>query len=151
MDINLEVKKLQQSKMLRNSEEIHTFELAIQNILSMNDVKVIMDLCSGFDDQTENNEIMFGLVHAIESFDSEEGLLEMAKAIPSMLPHAREWAIILNYRVLNHEPSRKLYIKILLNVDPEVRNCIISIIKEIKDEDPVRFEKVANEVLSNFE
>lgn len=149
MNVKSEIKKLQQNKMLRNSDEINSFELAIKSIVSMNDVKLIKDLCSGFDDQTEDHEIMFGLVHAIESFDSEDGLLEMAKTIPSMLIHAKEWATILNYRVLNHEPSRKSYIKILSSVDPNVKNSIIELITEIRDEDPVRFEKVANEVLSN--
>jgi hypothetical protein len=31
-------------------------------------VKLVKDLCSGFDDQTEDYEVMFGLVHVIEDF-----------------------------------------------------------------------------------
>jgi len=117
MDIKSEIQKFQQNKLLRNSNEINAFELAIENIVSLKDVKLVKDLCSGFDDQTEDHEVMFGLVHAIEDFEAKEGLFEMAKSIPSMLPHAKEWATILNYRVLNHEPSRKLYIKVLSKLD----------------------------------
>jgi len=116
----------------------------------MKDVKLVKDLCSGFDDQTEDHEVMFGLVHAIEDFEAKEGLFEMAKSIPSMLPHAKEWATILNYRVLNHEPSRKLYIKVLSKLDSTNKDTIVGIIKEIKDEDPARFENSANEVLTNI-
>lgn len=150
MDIKSEIQKLQQNKLLRNSNEINAFELAIENIVSLKDGKLVKDLCSGFDDQTEDHEVMFGLVHAIEDFEGEEGLFEMAKAIPSMLPHAKEWATILNYRILNHEPSRKLYIKVLSKVDSTIKDTIVRIIKEIKDEDPARFENSANEVLTNI-
>lgn len=151
MDVKLELRKLQQNRLLRNSNEVHAFELAIENIVSLKDVNFVKDLCSGFDDQTEDHEIMFGLIHAIEDVEGEEGLFEMAKAIPSMLQHAKEWATILHYRILNHEISRKLYVKVLLRVDPTVKETIIGIIKEIKDEDPTRFGNSANEILTNVQ
>lgn len=74
----------------------------------------------------------------------------MAQAMPSMLPHAKEWAKILNYRILNHEPSRKLYIKVLTKVDSVTKETIVAIVKEIKEEDPTRFENTGNEVLENI-
>lgn len=150
MDIKSEIQRLQQNKLLRNSNEINAFELSIENIVSLKDVKLVKDLCRGFDDKTEDHGVMFGLVHAIEDFEGEEGLFEMATAIPSMLPHAKEWATILNYRILNHEPSRKSYIKVLSKVDSTIKDTIIGIIKEIKDEDPARFENSSNEVLTNI-
>ena len=148
MDVKTEILKLQDSRLLRNTLEVNDFESAIENIISLKDVKLIKDLCSGFDDQTEDHEVMFGLVHAIEDFAGEEGLLEMTNAIPSMLPHAKEWATILNYRILNHEPSKKLYTQVIKKVDAQVKNTIIQILKEIKAEDPARFEASANEILS---
>ncbi len=148
MDVHSEILKLQNSRLLKNKIEVNNFESAIENIVSLNSSKFIKDLCTGFDDKTEDSEVMFGLIHAIEDFEGEEGLLEMAKAIPSMLPHAKEWATILNYRILNHEPSRRLYIQVLKKVDVQVKNTIIQIIKEIKAEEPARFEASANEILS---
>lgn len=147
MDLKTEILKLQKSRLLRNTFEITDFESAIENIISFKDAKLIKDLCTGFDDKTEDHEVMFGLVHAIEDFEGEEGLLEMVKAIPTMLPHAKEWVTILNYRILNHEPSRKLYIDVLKKVDVSVKNTILQILKEIKNEDPVKFEMSVNEVL----
>lgn len=150
MEIKDEILKLQKSRLLRNKIEVNNFESAIENIVSLNDAKLIKDLCNGFDDQTEDHEVMFRLVHAIEDFEGEEGLLEMAKSIPSTLPHAKEWAIILNYRILNHEPSRKLYVNILQKVDKSVKDIIVEILKEIKAEDPARFEDSVNEVLTHL-
>lgn len=147
MDIKDEILKLQKSRLLRNTDEVNDFELAIENIVSQKDVKLIKDLCSGFDDQTEDHEVMFGLVHAIEDFEGEEGLLEMIQAISSMLPHAKEWATILNYRILNHEPSRTLYINVLKKVDKSVKDIAVGILEEVKAEDPTRFENSVNKVL----
>lgn len=150
MDIKTEIFKLQKNRLLRNSTEVNEFESAIENIISLKDVKLVKDLCSGFDDQTEDHEVMFGLVHAIEDFEGEEGLLEMTNAIPSMLPHAKEWATILNYRILNHEPSRKLYVNVLKKVNKSVKDIVIGILKNIKLEDLARFENSVNEVLSSI-
>lgn len=150
MDVKAQVQRLQQNKFLRNRNEVQEFEEAIENIMSLKDVKLIKDLCSGFDDQTEQHEVMFGLLHAVEDFEGEEGLLEIAKAIPIMLPQAKEWATILHYGILNDDPSRAQYGKILSQVNLSVRHTIVGILKEIKDEDPARFENSVNEVLSSI-
>ncbi len=148
MDIQAEILKLKKNRFLRNVLEVNNFESAIENIVSLNDVNLIKDLCAGFDDQTEDDEVMFGLIHAIEDFDGEKGLFETAKAIPSMLPHAKGWATVLNYRVLNHEPSRRKYGDVLKKVDVVTKDLIVKILNDIKEEDPARFETSVNEVLS---
>lgn len=148
MDIQAEILKLKENRFLRNALEVNNFENAIESIVSLNDVNLIKDLCAGFDDQTEDDEVMFGLIHAIEDFDGEKGLLETAKAIPGMLPHAKEWATVLNYRVLNHEPSRRKYGDVLKKVDVTTKDLIVKILNDIKEEDPARFETSVNEVLS---
>lgn len=147
MNIKDETKKLQQNRLLRTSSEVYNFEQAIENILSLKDVNLIKNLCKGFDDQTSDHEVMFGLVHAVESFEGEEGLLVMAEAIPDMLPKAKEWVQTLHYRILNHEPSRHMYAKVLTNVNLNVKNLIIGILEEIKNEDPNSFENAVNELL----
>lgn len=67
---------------------------------------------------------------------------------PAMLPHAKEWATILNSRILNHEPSRRLYINVLNRIDITAKDTIVKLLNEIKTEKPARFENSANEVLS---
>ncbi|MDF2904203.1 MAG: hypothetical protein K0S25_1841 [Bacillus sp. (in: firmicutes)] len=151
MNLNEEIQKLQKNRLLRNVNEVHDFEEAIQNIISLQDVNLVKDLCSGFDDQTNEHEVMFGLIHAIEEFEGEQGLFEMAKAIPDMLPHAKEWATILHYRILNHAPSRQLYAKVLTKINLRAKNIIVGILKEIKNEAPERFESNVNELFSNMQ
>lgn len=67
MDILVEFTELKNNRLLRDESEVEKFEKAIENILDMNDVNHIEILCQGFDDLTENDEAMFGLIHAIES------------------------------------------------------------------------------------
>jgi hypothetical protein len=150
MDIKDEAKKLQQNRLLKNENEVLNFEDVIENLLSLKDAKLIKDLCSGFDDSTNNHEVMFGLIHAIEKFEGEEGLLEMAKAIPDMLPHATDWAIILHYRILNDELSRKLYAQVLNKVNLKAKSTIVMLLKKIKAEDPTRFESFVDQILSSI-
>lgn len=111
MNIKDEIKKLQQNRLLKNEDEVINFEETIGNLLSLKDAKLIKDLCSGFDDSTNNHEVMFGLIHAIEEFEGEERLLEMAKAIPDMLPHATEMTQKFVFYGLFQSPKKKLNIK----------------------------------------
>ncbi len=151
MDFNVEVKKLLNNKLLRTDQEILYFEEAIENILTFNEVEHIKILCSGFDDSTENEEVMFGLIHAIESYDNDFGmensLEKMVEALPSMLPQARGWSIILHKRILNYEPSRIAYTNVLLRVDASIKKIVSELFSEIKERNPDRFEELVNKTL----
>jgi len=151
VDFNVEVKKLLNNKLLRTDQEILYFEEAIENILTFNEVEHIKILCSGFDDSTENEEVMFGLIHAIESYDNDFGmensLEKMVEALPSMLPQARGWSIILHKRILNYEPSRIAYTNVLLRVDASIKKIVSELFSEIKERNPDRFEELVNKTL----
>ena len=64
MNILHEVRILNENKLLRTNEEIEKFECAIENILSNEDYKDIKYLCTGFDDNTEDDEVMFEIGRA---------------------------------------------------------------------------------------
>ncbi|WP_237706200.1 Imm30 family immunity protein [Ornithinibacillus scapharcae] len=117
----------------------------------MEDVNHIEILCQGFDDLTENDEVMFGLIHAIESYDkiasSEISLKVLASSIPKMLPHAKEWLKILHKRILNHEPSRNIYKEILPTLNNDIQKYILSQLNSIKERNPSRFEESVNSIL----
>ncbi|USK35057.1 immunity 30 family protein [Bacillus sp. F19] len=151
MDISVELIELKNNRLLRDENEVEKFEQSIENILEMKDVNHIEILCQGFDDLTENDEIMFGLIHAIESYDnivdSEVSLKILANSIPNMLPHAKEWLKILHKRILNHEPSLNIYKKIIPTLYKDVQDYIVSQLTSIKEKNPSRFEKSVNLIL----
>lgn len=151
MEILFELTKLKNNRLLRDENEVEKFEKSIENILEMKDVSHIEVLCQGFDDLTENDEVMFGLIHAIESYDnivdSEASLKVLANSIPKMLPHAKEWLKILQKRILNHEPSLNIYKEIIPTLNKDVQAYIISQLIVIKEKNTSKFEKSVNLIL----
>ncbi|KGX84137.1 Imm30 family immunity protein [Pontibacillus marinus] len=155
MNIDKEIKKLMNSRLLKREEDIKIFEDAIINVLNKSDVTGIRILCYGFYDETENDEAMFSLIHAIESYDKtyplEDTLTEFATAVPNMIPHAREWAKTIHKRILNDPVSLETYVKVVAGIDEKARVVIMGIIKEIRDKKPSRFKSATDLFLkSNF-
>ncbi|WP_419961734.1 Imm30 family immunity protein [Psychrobacillus sp. BM2] len=151
MEILFELTELKNNRLLRDENEVVKFEKSIENILEMKDVSHIEILCQGFDDLTENDEVMFGLIHAIESYDnivnSEASLKELANSIPKMLPHAKEWLKRLHKRILNNGPSLNIYKEIIPTLNKDIQEYIISQLIAIKDKNPSKFEKSVNLIL----
>lgn len=152
MGILVELTELKNNRLLRDESEVGKFEKSIENIIDMEDVNHIEILCQGFDDLTENDEVMFGLIHAIESYDktvsSEISLKVLANSIPKMLPHAKEWLKILHKRILNHEPSRNIYKEIIPTLNSDIQQYIVSQLNNIKESNPSRFEESVNSILN---
>ncbi|WP_195974645.1 Imm30 family immunity protein [Clostridium butyricum] len=152
MNILDEVKILNENKLLRTNEEIEKFECAIENILSNEDYKDIKHLCTGFDDNTEDDEVMFGIIHAIESYDRMADmkltLKEFIDSIPSVYSYAKEWIKIMNKRILNDENSLEEYIKIAENCDTELKLILIELMNEVKKDNPERFSQPVNKFLT---
>jgi len=150
VDVKSELKKVYTNRLLQSQKEISSFEEALGNLIGLGDISVITGLCMGFDDDTEQYEIMFGLVHGIEHLykeNIEEGLYLIALAIPSVIDRAREWMEILHYRILNHEQVRRIYGSVLSKLDDKTKEIIINLLRDIKSEDPNMFSNSVDEVL----
>ena len=151
LDIIVELTELKNNRLLRDESEVKKFEKSIENILDMKNVNHIEILCQGFDDLTEKDEVMFGLIHTIELYDkivsSEVSLKLLANSIPKMLPHAKEWLKILHKRILNHETSRNIYKKIIPTLNNDTQKIVVSQLTSIKERNPSRFEESVNSIL----
>ena len=150
MDVKVELKKLYTNRLLQSQKEISEFEEALSNLVSLGDKSVITGLCLGFDDDTEQYEIMFGLVHGIEHLykeNIEEGLYLITLAVPSVIDRAREWMEVLHYRILNHEQVRRIYGSVLSKLDDNTKEIIVNLLSDIKSEDPNMFSNSVDEVL----
>lgn len=150
MDVKSELNKIYTNRLLQSQKEIYAFEEALGNLIGLGDKSIITDLCMGFDDDTEQYEIMFGLVHGIEHLykeNIEEGLYLIALAVPSVIDRAREWIEILHYRILNYEQVRRMYGSVLSKLDAKTKVIIINLLRDIKNEDPNMFSNSVDEVL----
>lgn len=150
MDVKSEIKRVYNNRLLQNQKEISEFEEALGNLVRLEDTSIIGELCMAFDDDTEQYEIMFGLVHGIEQLykeNIEEGLYLIAVAAPKVIDRGREWMEILHYRILNNEQVRGVYGNILSKLDVNRRDVLIKLLNEIKNEDPDMFSNSVSEVL----
>ncbi|MED4456391.1 Imm30 family immunity protein [Metabacillus fastidiosus] len=148
MDIRPEIKRLYDCRLLTNELEYEEFDNILEKLADCTDEKIIKELCMVFDDETEEEEIMFGLVHLIEDFDMEKYLTEMPRALPKMIENAKEWAMILNRRILNDDLYRAEYAKIITHMNDDKKLTVINLLNEIISDNPKRFENIANEILS---
>ncbi len=142
MDNQIHIDRLFQARKLSSAEEYEQFEaslIALQDKLQMSDIS---KLCKVFYDDTEDEEVMFGLIHFIEQFVGEEYLKCIAMCSPNMTD-AHEWAMILNTRILNHQKYFAQYTEIIAAMEEPDKTKIINLLMDVKEDNPDRFgEKV---------
>jgi hypothetical protein len=88
-------------------------------------------------DDTDDHEVMFGLVHLIEDSSPEAELAALFRVLPALADQAPEWVMTLHYRLLNDATSRSLYPHLLADASSaalEAARDILEVIAE--DTDP---------------
>lgn len=115
--------RLQQNRLLQSPEEITIFEETLSQLIEHppgNDFLPRLHLT--LDDRCQQPEIMFGLVHFLESFDIESQLKAFVTVLPQLIDSAPEWSKILHQRIINDESAYTLYQTILESAElsPEI-------------------------------
>lgn len=149
--MNSDLSIIYNSRLLETEADVHNFEQSLSNVVYTNDISSILTLCNCFDDDTNDDDVMFGLVHAIEKLyksNENEGLYYIAVSVRHIINNAKGWVEILHYRILNSQSTRDVYNKVLSRLSDVDRNIIVTLLSEIKDEDPDLFEDSVNQVLS---
>lgn len=150
-NIDTSRKLLYENRLMRTDEEADIFEASLSVLSKNHQIDDITYLCASFDDSTKLNDVMFGLVHLIESFyQLDEPKLVMKKflkSIPLMRPHAEKWLKVLFYRILNN-PEARVWLSISLSeVEDDVKSETIQLLTVIAIEDKDRFGDLIEDVL----
>lgn len=103
-------------------------------------------LCNIFYDNTEDEEVMFGLIHFIEQFPDREYLYYIAMCSPNM-KDGYNWAIILNIRILNNEKTFKMYVEVISNMEYNYKIKILELLINIKNAYPIEFGGKINYII----
>ncbi len=138
MDKTALIQKLRETRNLSTYEECVAFDeaiLSLQDLISPNDIEM---LCGAFFDNTQDDEVMFGLVHLIESLDERECLRMIARCSPNM-SEARGWAKILNIRIINSQEYAKMYVDVIKSLNSDAKGKILDLLEDIKNDNPKRF------------
>jgi hypothetical protein len=129
-------KRLLEARKMKTPAEVEAFDEARFALTSTGDPAVLADLFAAFDDATEHHEVMWGLVHDVESFGLEAYMKEMGEAAPRMLSRAREWLTILHERILNSERATDVYRGVIPTLPGESREAIKGLLAEIRQARP---------------
>ncbi|WP_442948275.1 Imm30 family immunity protein [Nostoc sp.] len=63
-------------------------------------------------DQCQHPEVMFSLIHFLESFEIEEQIAAFIKVVPQLMNDAPEWTRIIHDRILNDDSACQIYQKL---------------------------------------
>ena len=106
--INL-LETLKKNRLMKTSEEVSIFEETLEKIAERADDKYLKDLHLILDDDCQKPDVMFSLVHLLESFDTQKQLEAFIAVIPQLMITAPEWTKIIHYRIINDELACKIY------------------------------------------
>ena len=140
------INQLINARKLSSDEEYEQFEDALIKLGGNIEVSDICELCNAFYDDTEDEEVMFGLIHFIENFPDKEYLYYIGMCSPNM-KDGYEWAMILNMRILNNEKSLKMYPEVISSMKNDYKRKILELLINIKNEDPILFGKKVDYVI----
>ncbi|MGK7904306.1 MAG: Imm30 family immunity protein [Hormoscilla sp.] len=118
---------------MRCAFEIAAFENALTELAQNPQNRWLPELHLVLDDRCQQQDVMWDLIHFLESFDMKAQLLAFVKVLPELMARAPEWTEILHYRICNDESARVLYEEILLYQDLEVGNIVESLKADISD------------------
>ncbi|WP_175406475.1 Imm30 family immunity protein [Bacillus sp. FJAT-27264] len=141
---------LYENRLLRTELECERFDRALEGLAGDTEDRIIHEIFKVFDDETEQEEIMFSLVHFVESYQTEMYLTQLLESLPAMLEPARDWAIVLNKRILKDDFCRSEYADIAAGMSPQVKTVLSFLLEEIKEDRPKLFERHVNEILGKI-
>ncbi|WP_228745414.1 Imm30 family immunity protein [Paenibacillus sp. S150] len=144
------IAQLYHNRLLRTELECEAFDLALEGLAGDTEDVVIHQIFKVFDDDTEQEEVMFGLVHFVESYQMEMYLTQLLESLPDMLDNARNWAIVLNQRILDDDISRKEYGDIAAGMAPRIKKSLAFLLEEIREDNPRLYERKVNTVLAKL-
>ena len=121
------------NRLLKNSNEIAIFEENLIELTENFDEDDIIELCQILDDKTDDSEVMFGIIHLLETLSTKQAFINTVIGVVKMKSRSPEWAKIIIRRCLNDEYSAKMLKEIYAILDDEIRIEFSKLLKELYD------------------
>lgn len=139
--------KLYNNRLLKDNQECETFIQSLDLLAETFCEDDIMELCTIFDDKTEDSEVMYGAIHLLETLSSETAFINTIKGLMILNQTSPEWASIIIYRCLNDDFAVQMIKKVYKNLSADVSAQFAEKLKEIKEEDCEKFGKAVDEII----
>jgi Immunity protein 30 len=125
---------LKANRLMRSKDEVLAFDNALVELAKNPQSEDLQELHLVLDDNCASCEVMWGLIHFLESFDEKEQFQAFVNVIPQLIVSAPEWTKIIHSRIYNDEPSRIVYEDILKSADSHTQKIVSKILKEVVQE-----------------
>ncbi|NJN85246.1 MAG: hypothetical protein HC881_01565 [Leptolyngbyaceae cyanobacterium SL_7_1] len=109
MNPNPLIDVLEANRLLRSPNEVALFEQTLEKLAQNPDPTDLPNLHLILDDASEQPEVMFSLVHFLESFEVLEQVHVFIQVMPELVKRAVEWTTILYSRMMNDEIARLMF------------------------------------------
>lgn len=139
---------LNRVKEMRTTDEVLLFEKTLEEIANQPDLVSLEELHLILSDSCNQIEVMWGLLHLLESYDVEKQLTAFLNVIPQLVNKSPEWTKIIHFRILNDPPSLEVFKRCLEKSDPEVQKVEEQILHELKNSEKGDLQKGAASILS---
>ena len=130
MQSNIWINFLESNKLMRDPDEVTAFENALASLADRPQDEDLPDLHLILDDRCEQPEVMFGLIHFLESFDVSAQMQAFVTVVPQLMLVASEWTRILHNRILNDGDACRLYRDILHSLNSQEPNFVRQLLEE---------------------
>jgi hypothetical protein len=127
------IEVLEANRLLRSPDEVAQFEQTLETLAQNPDLADLPSLHLILDDACEQSEVMFSLVHFLESFDVQEQVQAFIQVMPDLMKRAPEWTAILHSRIMNDEIGRSMFNEEIVSMSPaqqvEIHTLISTFLK----------------------
>ena len=121
---------LKENRLMQTEQEINTFESALAEITNNFNEVNLPEYHLILDDKCQHPEVMFSLIHFLESVEVEKQLEAFIKVIPQLMIDAPEWTRVLHERILNDKFARDTYQKLLQTFNKQQPHFIYYLLEE---------------------
>ncbi|MEH2059840.1 MAG: Imm30 family immunity protein [Nostoc sp.] len=121
---------LRENRLMQNQQQVTDFENALAEIADNPDEQNLSAYHLVLDDQCQQAEVMFSLIHFLESFDIEEQIAAFIKVVPQLMINAPEWTRIIHDRILNDHSACQVYQKLLHSANLNTPHFLYHLLEE---------------------
>lgn len=115
------IKILQDNQLMRSSSEVIAFEQALEELAQNPNSDDLPSLYLILNDDCQQPDVMFSLVHFVESFDIQAQIQAFIQVVPILIEQAPEWTEILYTRINNDKTARTVFDTTLQSMNIEKR------------------------------
>lgn len=121
---------LKDNRLMQTEEQVTNFKNALTAIAENPDENKLSAYHLILDDQCQQPEVMFSLIHFLESFDMEKQIAAFINVVPQLMITAPEWTRIIHNRILNDESACQVYQNLLYSANLKTPHFLYHLLEE---------------------